>query len=512
MKYGIRYKLTAVVVVIILVMGVVLVTLQYRHERGVMRAELVKRGVSLARGLAYNAQYGVLTGDRSECRALVAGVLAQDDVFFAALLDARGEVLALEQKRGAPSPRPRGVTELAVEQLESPAGAPHIEVAVPVETLRAPEDEGVDRALALEGETAYERVRIGECQVGMSLAGVREQLKRITLTLIILVGAVILMGGAAIVVAANRFVIRPAIRLLEGARTVAEGNLDLEVSAGSGSADEMSLLAENFNAMVRSLRRSRDALSKQLAEIDRLNSLKSEFLASVSHELRTPLNSIIGYSQLLLAGIDGELNAEQEKSLSKILRNGQNLLALINDILDLSKIESGRMDLQLESFRFEECLNAALATIAPLRRDEEIALRLEVDPDLPELHLDQAKLKQILLNLLSNAFKFTRRGSVTVRARQVDGQLEVSVADTGVGIPADHLEEIFEEFVQVRNTASRAEGGTGLGLPITRKLVRLMQGAIEVTSEVGVGTTFTVRLPLRLERKDEAPVEGAASG
>jgi signal transduction histidine kinase/putative methionine-R-sulfoxide reductase with GAF domain len=224
---------------------------------------------------------------------------------------------------------------------------------------------------------------------------------------------------------------------------------------------------------------------------------KSEFLANMSHELRTPLNAIIGFSEVLGERMFGELNEKQEEYLKDIHASGQHLLSLINEILDLSKIEAGRMELELTDADLPATLDNALTLVRERAGRHGIALHMTVDERIDQIRADERKIKQVVLNLLSNAIKFTPDGGlIEVRAKPADGSVEVSVTDTGVGIAPEDQEAIFEEFKQVGTAAKKVEG-TGLGLALSRKFVELHGGRIWVKSQVGVGSTFTFTVPVR---------------
>ncbi|HMC16754.1 MAG TPA: ATP-binding protein, partial [Albitalea sp.] len=223
---------------------------------------------------------------------------------------------------------------------------------------------------------------------------------------------------------------------------------------------------------------------------------KSEFLANMSHELRTPLNAVIGFSEVLLERIFGELNEKQDDYLKDIHSSGRHLLNLINDILDLSKIEAGRMELDVETFDAATALQNAMTLVRERAHRHAIALELEVDPQVGEFRADERKFKQILLNLLSNAVKFTPDGGrIVTRARLADGALEVAVCDTGIGIAKEDQQAVFEEFRQVGRDYTAKHEGTGLGLALTKRFVELHGGTIRVDSEPGKGSTFTFTLP-----------------
>jgi signal transduction histidine kinase/DNA-binding response OmpR family regulator len=265
--------------------------------------------------------------------------------------------------------------------------------------------------------------------------------------------------------------------------------------------------AEELGARVRERTQELEAANLKLELASRH---KSEFLANMSHELRTPMNAIIGFTRLVMRRAKDILPIREHENLGKILISAEHLLALINDILDLSKIEAGRMEVHATSFDLDPLLDVCLRTVEPLVKGERLRLVKEMEPGLPPLFTDQDRLKQILVNLLSNAVKFTEEGTITVTARGRDGQVAVAVADTGIGIPEDKLELIFEEFRQVDSSTTRRYSGTGLGLSISRRLARLLGGDITVQSTVGEGSTFTVTLPLRYEAVQPAMLAAAA--
>jgi signal transduction histidine kinase/CheY-like chemotaxis protein/HAMP domain-containing protein len=249
-------------------------------------------------------------------------------------------------------------------------------------------------------------------------------------------------------------------------------------------------------------------LEAQGRELEQSSRLKSVFLANMSHELRTPLNSVIALSGVLNRRLVDKIPAEECGYLEIIERNGRHLLSLINDILDLSRIEAGREDINLGSFSVRELTDEVVEMLEPLAREKGLALVNRAGSDLPNLHSDPGKVRHILQNLAGNAVKFTETGSVDITARQAGDDLYIAVSDTGIGIPAEELPRIFEEFHQVDASASRVHGGTGLGLAIARKYARLLGGDIAVKSAPGQGSSFTLRLPLRCSVPDDSASAG----
>jgi len=271
-----------------------------------------------------------------------------------------------------------------------------------------------------------------------------------------------------------------------GLAQIASGDFSRHVDIPN--RDELGALAINLNRM-------NDELGRLYRELEAASRHKSEFLANMSHELRTPLNAIIGFSEVLDDRMFGELGEKQAEYIRVILASGRHLLSLINDILDLSKVEAGRMELELGTFNLRMALENALTLIRERATRHGLALGLTVDETLEDIVADERKLKQVLLNLLSNAVKFTPEGGrIDVRALPANGTVEVSVTDTGFGIAAEDQEAIFEEFRQVGNAARKREG-TGLGLALARKFVELHGGRLWVKSEVGRGSTFTFTIP-----------------
>jgi len=255
-----------------------------------------------------------------------------------------------------------------------------------------------------------------------------------------------------------------------------------------------------------------ERLAQENIKLEAANRLKSQFLANMSHELRTPMNSIIGYTHCLLAGMDGTINQEQRNSLEKILTSAKNLFQLINDILDISKIEANKIQVKIQPFDFLECFNETIIVVEQLAAKKGLTIIKELPAQLSSVWGDCSRVRQILLNLLSNAIKFTLKGNITIKVREKENYLEVDVEDTGIGIKPQALSYIFEEFRQADGSTTREYGGTGLGLAITKKLLELQHGSIRVESQLGKGSVFSFTLPIVKEPEEIVPKGGAKSG
>lgn len=282
-------------------------------------------------------------------------------------------------------------------------------------------------------------------------------------------------------------VLRNAIRVYRAEMKVVVANQQLRESN------------ELLKRQNRELELQRQQIQLQNLKLIEASQLKSQFLATMSHELRTPLNAIIGFSQLLLRRSKGTLTTSQMDMVERILNNGKNLLELLNDILDLSKIEAGRLELKPEPFNLNHIVNATVEELRSLADEKHLSLQVKVEPPDVQVVNDPSRLRQVLVNLLSNAIKFTEAGGVWVNVSLFSSdRITIIVRDTGIGIAQEQLKQIFEPFRQVDQTTTRKHPGTGLGLAITDSLVQMMQGRISVESQVGKGSTFRVDLPRQL--------------
>jgi signal transduction histidine kinase len=336
----------------------------------------------------------------------------------------------------------------------------------------------------------------------------REIFQRGQQTLNIL-GLVLLGSGAAMAVvsalALEAVVVNRITKLSEEVDAIQEANSQSKRVTVS-SDDEVSRLSKNINSMLERIDSNRRQLSDQNAALkiayqqaEEATRLKSEFLSTMSHELRTPLNAIVGYAGIMLEGIGGEIDTEARSMIENINESSEHLLKLINDILDISKIEAGRLEIVSENFAVRPLVETVTNNLRVLAEQKNLVFDVDVDENVPMLLVgDKERLSQIMINLLSNAFKFTDKGVVGLYMVWQDNALLMRVRDTGIGIPPHALQYIFDEFRQVDGSYSRTYQGTGLGLAIVKKLAEAMGGTVAVESRVDEGSVFTVNLPLKL--------------
>jgi signal transduction histidine kinase len=293
--------------------------------------------------------------------------------------------------------------------------------------------------------------------------------------------------------------VRPIKRLQVAAEAIGAGAYDERIELNR--KDELGALATAFNQMAERVQDLITGLERRVAERTRALEVaskhKSDFLANMSHELRTPLNAIVGFSQVLKEKLFGSVNEKQDEYLDDILSSADHLLSLINDILDLSKVEAGQVELEVGLFSLREALQRGVVMVRERASKNGVRVQLELDPAVDLVQGDERRIRQVVFNLLSNAVKFTPQGGeVDVSAARVDGEVQVVVRDTGPGIGVQDQARIFEEFQQARDTNGERPEGTGLGLALSKSLVELHGGRIWVESELGRGSTFTFTLPV----------------
>ncbi len=526
--FGLRSKFLLLVSIGFVVSGLVFGWTFSRQYQTMLRSEFQKRGETLVRGLAASARLDVWSGNKERLARLVESAGEETDMIAASVYNVRREVLARSERvPGAASAAvPESPHEVKVGSRSLPSGEVVLSFLAPVE-LQVEGRRGPDDPVEMLGGSSTPEARthpelLGAIEIVFSLGAIEQRIRDVNATAAAITAGIVAVG-IILVLVLSRIFVAPIERMAATARRIADG--DLGSRAQVGSRDELGDLGEAFNTMTATLADREEQLRRMNAslelkvrertselevkqqelltanvELERASRLKSEFLANMSHELRTPLNAVNGFSELLLEETYGPLVPKQRRYVDNILASGRHLLQLINGILDLSKIEAGRMEVRVEEFSIRQAIESAVSVIQPLAQKKGLSLEVTIDPAVDRVLLDPGKTKQILYNLVSNAVKFTDTGSIAVSAAPVPEDpslIELCVRDTGIGIRSEDQGRIFREFEQVDGSHSRRYEGTGLGLALTRRLAELQGGSIRLESEVGKGSRFFVRLPFR---------------
>ncbi len=533
----------------------------YQHNR-LLHREFVKQGKALASNLAASSELGVFSEDERILNGSLRGMTGEEDVAYVFIYSDTGKRL-IGGGRALAQPDLATTIEVLSDEIRTQIlttrqsvdrtfknirGESFLEFYAPIlsDEVRLVEEQlfGIPGFARSPGE---DRTRvIGVAKIGLSTRNIDAH----SAYIIKLWGAlsiVFLVAGTLAAYALSRRITQPITRLTESTARIAEGQLDQEIPVDS--QDEIGALATTYNEMARALKQTLDERMQVATELRDLNrSLedrirertsqleetnrrlaqesrhKSQFLANMSHELRTPLNAILGFTELILDKIYGEVPDRLHESIEDIHTNGRHLLRLINDVLDLSKIEAGQMQLSLGEYSIQSLIDSAISATRSLAAEKQLELVSRVTEDLPPALGDSKRITQILMNLVGNAIKFTPGGGhITVIAKAVKGSrsnghsaeldalhtsvefIEIAVADTGIGIPTEELKSIFSEFRQVDSSITKEYGGSGLGLSIAKRLVEMHGGSIWAESQMGKGSIFYFRIPLRIQ-------SGATSG
>jgi signal transduction histidine kinase len=506
---GLRLKFFLSISLLIVLTSVSLGWFFSRHGVELITLALVERGKSLVVNLASNLGYELQFATEQRLRELIEGVIRQEDVLYVVIQDAEGEIRA-QAHAGQPEEIPP--LSLARSPMEGirwadPStrafvvtwrGERIYELVHPVKTQGKREREEIGLTVGGQEQT------IGWATVGMSLS-----LRRVDETIVqvrwttALLTLVVVVFGIVVTALLARVIVGPINKLAAATKRIAQGEAPFHVAVDS--RDEIGELAASFNRMTEAVRRrERDnvalvrALEETNLKLEAANRHKSEFLANVSHELRTPLTAIKGAVDLLLRELVGPLTDRQQRHLTRVRSNAQHLAGLINDLLDLSMVEAGRLELRATRLLLETLVHEVVDALRPMAAEKRVALEILRAEPPPVVRADPARVTQVLMNLIGNAIKFTPSlGTVTVSvARAGDQWAQVSVRDTGPGIPADETQRIFDKFYQIAEAGKQRPGGTGLGLAIARALVELHGSKIWVESEVGRGSAFFFTLPL----------------
>jgi signal transduction histidine kinase len=480
-----------------------------RYAVELIRNALLDRGNSLVVNLALNLGYELQYATEQRLRELIEGVIRQEDILYVVIEDATHNIRAQAQEPQLVSIPPASLSRSALRgsTWTDPAtralvvtwyGEEIYELVHPVTTRTDREREEI--GLAMGGQ---ERI-IGWVTIGMSLSlrRVDDAIVQVRWTTF-LSTLMVVAFGVAVTALLTRIIVRPINALAAATRQIAEGAEPRHVDVRSW--DEIGELAVSFNRMAEALRKREEdnadlvrALERTNLKLETASRHKSEFLANMSHELRTPLNAILGFNEMILGQVYGAVPPELREPLADIQNSGQHLLRLINNVLDLSKIEAGRMELALTDYSVQDIVERVRASLQPLAVEKGLEFSASAPAEIPLAYGDAGRITQCLLNLAGNALKFTRQGRVAISAHLQGDVLVYRVADTGIGIEKGQLETVFAEFRQGNATITSEFGGTGLGLSITKKFVEMHGGRIWVESELGKGSTFSFAIPLRL--------------
>ena len=549
-RLGLRLKIIAYISLLVILTAAVLGWFLVQREVEGLATQLEEKGKVLARSVANASEYGVITGDDEIFKSIIDGLIQEPDVAYCMIYDSEGTLL---DATPAQPLHTAGISKEADKRVRKKAlkidklliqwftkdkrRTPIYDIAAPIETRKRPEFSGEEFLFGMSDVDPTEEIteKIGTARIGISLDPMNKAISEARMTIIGLTTLVVAIAIFATIFLAG-LIVDPVQQLLTATERVAGGDLDKHVEINTN--DEIGDLGASFNKMTedlkgyrteleehsrtlehtveertKALRLTNETLQETNRELKTVSRHKSEFLANMSHELRTPLNAIIGFSEVLFDQSFGDLNKKQLSYTENVIVSGKDLLALINQILDLAKVESGTMSLHLESFP----VAGAIAEIAGLARGlaakKEITVKQRLSPKITNITADPKKFKQIFYNLLSNAIKFTPEGGWVEISSDIVGDFEPAgddefvlkgnakfcVTDNGIGIDEADWESVFQAFHQVDGSQSREYDGTGLGLALTKRIVELHGGSIWLESEKNKGSSFFFTLPMAKE-------------
>ena len=516
-------KAILAVVMLLGAISIILTTFFINRQKSSLMEEMRKRALSLASNMAFNSQLAVFASNTRDLRKLIAGVKKESDIEDAYIVDQNGLIL-MHEDTSRVGEQVGFAAELDTLQLQKWIPIQRSDIwrtiaLIEFERKTADSDEVLIFSSpdnTESGETAAYSEKLGYAVLEVSLDSMNAAISQGTKRAVIITLVMLLLGALAIIWLVRSIAV-PLYRLADATRAVAQDDLDLTVPVKR--TDEIGILASSFNHMIRQLKVSRERIegwnreleakvrlrTKELEEkhyelekayevLKTLDKAKDDFLSLVSHELRTPLSSVMLYSEMLLDGLDDSPEVRTE-FLTTIVDNCKRLTRLINDVLDLSKIEAGRMPFKLQELNFEKLLNDTLSSIRPTIESRGIGLICEDTQKDSRLWGDQDRIIQVLTNIISNALKFTPEGGkITVSFSSEDGMGKVAIRDTGRGISKEDIPKVFDRFSHLGSIDHHTEG-TGLGMTICKSIIERLNGRIWIESELGVGTTVFFTLP-----------------
>jgi signal transduction histidine kinase len=485
---SLRYKFILAFVVFTAVVTAAFGIVISQHLNAQLRLQDERRAVDLAEHVAEEVLESQVFGIWHDPMLLARNLLTEDAIYAQIVLD--GEVLAEQTRYSMELSLLSGIERIEIREVPASEIPSHLDVAYPLrDALGVLVQYG--HRITPEGRELVQSGLQGYVRLGLSLEHVKQETRRESLLL-----AGVSMGLMALGILVGwglyRMILSPIEHLSSAVREFGSGNLRARARVRSG--DEIEALAHEFNTMAHSIVYQRDELRRTNEELERANQVKTTFLAAMSHELLTPLHSVLGYTSLLLDEVNVQLNDAGRQYIQAIQRAGKHLLALIENVLQFSKLEAGAERLRVTEVRAAEVVHEVAESQRPLADGKGLPVETEVDPDLI-LHTDATKLKQVLLNLLSNAIKYTEEGRVRVRAYARNGSVRFEVEDTGPGIDPKARPKLFEPFARVEST-ERGQRGVGLGLVVSKRYAEMMGGTLDFESVPGEGSRFWIDLPV----------------